>query len=613
MPDDNISKIKERLDVVTVLSGYIKVQKAGMNFKARCPFHNEKTPSFYISPERQIWHCFGCQKGGDIFAFVKEIEGVEFPDAMRILAQKAGIQLQHYELIDQKKDEKAILYDIVELATKFFEKQLRASRTGMQALKYLKERGLEEGTIDEFRLGFAANDWEALSSFLRERGYKEQDIVAAGMAIKRENKSGAYDRFRSRIMFPIFDLNGRVVGFTGRVFQAERPLETKSEEPAKYINTPQTSIYDKSMVLYGLSKAKQSIRQSDKCLLVEGNMDALMSYQAGVTNVVATSGTALTPNHLKILQRYTSNLDFSFDTDQAGAIATRRGIGLALAQNFSVRVVSIEDPSCKDPADFVQKHGPKWAELVSASKPVIQFYFDNLRSQINPSSVDGKKAVIAALAPFIRRIVSKVEKDHWISHLASFLKTKEEALEADVLAAKDDLGVYEGGSNVSTGPAPAVAVAGQAPNNELAVDILSEALLSIIIKNPSIFKDELVKINLDLIDPRVSGVMMVLSKLNLETFNFAEFVKGFDGASAMKLEFAFLRSQELWKDFQDEDLKIEFKSVLQKIVHRSIVARLVNLEYEMKEAEMTGDKDKIGELISKFTSLTKELVEVNNI
>src|SRR3989339_362989 len=610
--EDNISKIKEKLDVVEVISGYLKVQKAGMNYKARCPFHNEKTPSFYISPERQIWHCFGCQKGGDIFGFVKEIEGVEFPDALRILAQKAGIQLQHHELVSNK-DEKSVLFEISELATKFFEKQLRASRTGMQALKYLKERGLEENIIDEFRLGFAANDWEALSRFLKDRGYNEGDIVGAGLAIKREGKPGVYDRFRSRIIFPIMDLNGRVVGFTGRVFEAEKPLVTKGEQPAKYINTPQTLIYDKSMVLYGLSKAKQAIRQNDKCLLVEGNMDALMSYQAGVANVVASSGTALTPNHLKILQRYTNNLDLSFDTDQAGTIATRRGIGLALAQNFSVKVVSIEDPLCKDPADFVQKHGSKWAELVSASKPVIQFYFDNLRSQINPSSVDGKKAVIAALAPFIRRIVSKVEKHHWISHLASFLKTKEEALEADVLAAKDDLGVYEGGSNVSAGPVPTVAAVGWAPDNELAVDILSEALLSIIIKNPSIFKDELVKINLDLIDPRVSGVVTVLSKLDLENFNFAEVVKGFDGAAAMKLEFAFLRSQELWKDFQDEDLRIEFKSVLQKIVHRSIVARLVNLEYEMKEAEMTGDKDKISELISKFTNLTKELVEINNI
>jgi DNA primase len=607
--EDNISKIKERLDVVEVLSGYIKVQKAGMNYKARCPFHNEKTPSFYISPERQIWHCFGCQKGGDIFGFVKEIEGIEFPDALRILAQKAGIQLQHHELISNK-DEKSVLFEISELATKFFEKQLRASRTGMQALKYLKERGLEEKIIDEFRLGFAANDWEALSRFLKDRGFGENDIVGAGLAIKREGKPGIYDRFRSRIMFPIMDLNGRVVGFTGRVFEAEKPLATKGEQPAKYINTPQTLIYDKSMVLYGLSKAKQAIRQNDKCLLVEGNMDALMSYQAGVANVVASSGTALTPNHLKILQRYTNNLDLSFDTDQAGTIATRKGIGLALAQNFNVKVVTIDDPSCKDPADYVQKYGPKWGDLVSASKPVIQSYFDKIRSQIDPASVEGKKLVVSTLAPFIQRLVSKVERTHWLTELAVYLRTKEESLEADINAAKDDLGVYGiGSSRVTT---PAVTTSPIVDDN-LSVDILSEALLSIVIKNPVLFKDEIGIVDMKSLDFRVASVISKLTELGLDNFDFASFVNKFDGEEALKLEFAYLRSQELWKEFSNKELSIEFANINKRIRQRSIIARLTNLEYEIREAESEKDKSKILDLINRFTNLTKELTDINNV
>ncbi len=617
--EDNIAKIKERLDVVEVLSGYIKVQKAGMNYKARCPFHNEKTPSFYISPERQIWHCFGCSKGGDIFGFVKEIEGVEFPDALRILAQKAGIQLQHHELVSNK-DEKAVLFEISELATKFFEKQLHASRTGMQALKYLKERGLEENIMDEFRLGFAANDWEALSRFLKDRGFNENDIVGAGLAIKREGKLGVYDRFRSRIMFPIMDLNGRVVGFTGRVFAVpDEALAKSGGQPssvrtmagdAKYINTPQTLIYDKSMVLYGLSKAKQAIRQNDKCLLVEGNMDALMSYQAGVANVVASSGTALTPNHLKILQRYTSNLDLSFDTDQAGTVATRRSIGLALVQNFNVKVVTIDDPSCKDPADYVQKYGPRWGDLVSVSKPAIQSYFDNIKSQIDPASVEGKKLMISTLAPFIQRLVSKVERTYWITQLAAYLRTKEEALEVDINAAKDDLSAYDTGSN--HGMASTIAVS-QDIDDKLGVDILSEALLSIVIKNPVLLKEEIKDINLELLDPRVVGVISKLAEIGPDDFKFSEFVQKFDGEEALKLEFAYLRSQELWKEFSDKELSAEFINIIKRIKHRAIISKLAGLEYEIKEAEHEKDKNKILELINRFTDLTKKLSDINNV
>src|SRR3989344_7103831 len=253
---DNISKIKDRLDVVDIISGYLKVQKAGMNFKARCPFHNEKTPSFYISPERQIWHCFGCSKGGDIFGFIKDIEGVEFPEALRILAQKAGIELEHQS--PGVKNEKTQLLNIVESAARFFEKQLWGSGYGRQALEYLTQRGLKEETIKEFRLGYAPNDWYSLNKFLLSLGFSKKEIVDAGLSFQKEGRSEIYDRFRSRIMFPIADLNGAIVGFTGRIFPAAEVA--KGVEPqaqvAKYINTPQTATYDKSRVLYGLNKAK---------------------------------------------------------------------------------------------------------------------------------------------------------------------------------------------------------------------------------------------------------------------------------------------------------------------------------------------------------------------
>ena len=602
---DNISKIKDRLDVVDIISGYLKVQKAGMNFKARCPFHNEKTPSFYISPERQIWHCFGCSKGGDIFGFIKDIEGVEFPEALRILAQKAGIELEHQS--PGVKNEKTQLLNIVESAARFFEKQLWGSGYGRQALEYLTERGLKEETIKEFRLGYAPNDWYSLNKFLLSLGFSKKEIVDAGLSFQKEGRSEIYDRFRSRIMFPIADLNGAIVGFTGRIFPAAEVA--KGVEPqaqvAKYINTPQTATYDKSRVLYGLNKAKTEVRSADRCVLVEGNMDVLMSHQAGVKNVVASSGTALTPTHLKLLQRYTTNLDFCFDTDQAGVMATKRGIGLALAQNFSVKIISVEDEECKDPADYVKKHGEKWGHIAQAAKPVVEFYFDKARQSYNPASAESKKSMILALAPFVKRLVSSVEKSHWVSQLALLLRTNEDAVRKDIEITKDELDMY------SREAAPTEVPAAQPVSSTQNFDLLNEAILSVVLKNPKIFTESFADVFDEDLHPFVKDV---LSKIKDDKeISLDKLVKTFGQDRAMWLEFAHLRSQELWKDFNDEELKIEFKNLISKIKHKSITSQLTNVEYDIKEAEASKDKTKINTLVVKFNELTKELSKLQNV
>ncbi len=591
--DDNISQVKERLSVVDVISGYIKVHKAGANFKARCPFHNEKTPSFYISPERQIWHCFGCQKGGDIFGFVKEIEGVEFPEALRILAQKAGVQLKSFD--PTTTDAKSALHEICETAARFFEKQLHQSTTGKKALTYLKDRGLNDSEIKEFRLGFAPDDWHALSNFLRDCGFKEQDIIDSGMSIKREGNSDMHDRFRSRIIFPIADLNDQVVGFTGRVFGDNHPADV-----GKYINSPQTLIYDKSGVLYGLNKAKVDVRKSDRCLLVEGNIDVIMSYQAGVKNVAGTSGTALTPSHLQLLQRYTNNLDFCFDTDQAGLVATRRGIGLALSQNFNIKIVHLQAPDCKDPADYVQKYGQKWQGVVETAKPVIDFYFDKLRAELDLTSVQGKKAIIANLGPLIKRLASNVEKSHWVSKLAAVLKTKESAVEADILMVKDDLEVHSYSQ-------PESSIKNERPPLVVTEDMLFEALLAVIVKNPSLFRHELKELDPVLLGTWGKIVLTELNKNKSDKLDFNSLVKKFDEEARMKLEFAYLKSQELLKDFTDDELKAEFNMILNKLEHRDVSAQLAILEFDIKTAEGSSDKTKLGALLTKFNNLAEKL------
>ena len=615
--EDNVSKIKDRLDVVDVLSGYMQLKKAGINFKGRCPFHNEKTPSFFVSPERQIWHCFGCQKGGDFIEFVKEIESVEFPEALRILAAKAGVELERFQpKVGESVDAKQKLYEITELATKFFEKQFQSS-AGKEALAYLHDRGLTDETIIEFRLGWAPNDWESLSTYLQTRGYQEKEIVDAGLAIKRSTESGregVYDRFRSRIMFPIFEVTGQVVGFTARVFTAplakdgsrqahsgDNPIDQEAHVVAKYVNTPQTLIYDKSRVLYGLSKAKLDIKKSDRCILVEGNMDALMSYQAGVRNVVASSGTALTPTHLRLLQRYTKNLGFCFDTDQAGAMATRRGIGLALAQQFNISILEIKDPECKDPADYVKKYGPRWSEVATGAKPVIDYYFDRARSSYNPTSAESKKQIIYAVAPFIKRLTGNVERAHWVAQLSSLLRVPESAISADIATFKDDLDAYTReivGSEVS--PIVQVGVLREAP------DVIDEMILSLILKAPMLLRDGITTLSNGLVDDRTMNIIRLIAES--KPFEFKTFVASFVGEEALQLEFAHLRSQEIWQGFDDETLKIEFHNVINTARRRSINNKLTNLQFDIKEAEASKDKEKLAQLAGQFNELARQLI-----
>lgn len=605
MPD-TIEQIKSRLDVADVISGYVNVQKAGANFKARCPFHNEKTPSFFISPERQIWHCFGCGKGGDIFGFVKEIEGVEFPEALRILARKAGVQLQEFD--PKAKDAKSRLLEAVELAAKFFEKQLWESPAGRPALNYLHERGFADETIREFRLGWAPGEWRVLGTFLSGRGFNDKELADAGLVIHHEDggRDKQYDRFRSRITFPIADINSQIVGFSGRIFEPVKPA-VREIEPAKYINTPQTLIYDKSRILYGLDKARMHARSSGRCVLVEGNMDAIMSFQGGVKNAVATSGTALTLSHLKLLGRYATNLDFCFDTDQAGMLATRRGIGLALSQNFSVNVVEIGDTECKDPADYVKKYGAKWQEITANAKPVIEYYFDKERARYDPQSAESKKSVIAILAPLVKRLVSSVERSHWISQLAAFLRVDEGAVREDIRTVHDDLETYERGPAQDTKPAPAAQLA----RTDLPADIMSEALLSLVLKRPESLAIPGVEIPLDAIDRRVANVISRIPVGATEK-NISQLLKDSAQNGSYQLEFAYLKSQELWKNFKDAELEAEFKRLVVAIRRKHVTVQLASLELGIKQAETRQDITQLTELATRFSSLARSLAELDS-
>jgi DNA primase len=318
-----VEQIKARLSIVDVVGSYIKLDKAGSSFKALCPFHNEKSPSFNVSPSRDAYYCFGCNRGGDIFSFVEEIEGIEFVDALKLLADRAGVTLTHD--IKENKSEREHLASLMEEATLFYERQL-LQNTAVKA--YLVDRGLTEETVRSFRIGFAPLEWRAVYDHLRSKHFSDAEIEKAGLVKPTEGKE-PYDRFRGRVMFPIFDANGRVVAFSGRVFGEQKNKD--GSDVAKYINSPETPLYDKSSIMFGYDRAKRAIRTQNFTILVEGQMDLIMSHQAGTENTVAVSGTALTEKHLTLLKRLSDNLVFAFDADEAGLRATARAFRLALA------------------------------------------------------------------------------------------------------------------------------------------------------------------------------------------------------------------------------------------------------------------------------------------
>lgn len=410
----SVEQIKERLDIVSVVSGYIKLEKAGGNFRARCPFHNEKTPSFMVSPGRGTYHCFGCNKGGDIFTFVEEIERTDFPGALRILADKAGVVLTREN--PKERNERDRLYALLADATMFFRRELRKNQ---DVLKYLQKRGLKGETIDDFQIGFAPAEWHACEEFLLGKGYRADELEKTGMSVRGEK--GIYDRFRSRIMFPICDTSGRVVAFSGRIFN--------SNDPAKYVNSPQTTLYDKSRILFGLSQAKTAIREAGCAIIVEGQMDLVMAHQAGTKNTVAVSGTALTGFHLELLKRFADKLLFSFDSDDAGLSAARKSAAPALSMGFDVHAIDLGGE--KDPADLILESPEKWHEAIKHSRHVVEFFISVLQKRSSDKRMF-RQNVEKNVLPFIARIESRIDQSHFIDITAQFLDISREAVGEEV-------------------------------------------------------------------------------------------------------------------------------------------------------------------------------------
>jgi len=583
MLNSPIEEIKSRLDIVEVIGSYIKLHKAGANYRALCPFHSEKKPSFFISPARQIWHCFGsCGTGGDVFKFVMKIEGVEFGDALRILAKKAGVELKRED--PKLRTERERLYEISELASKFFETQLRESPGGKEVKKYLLDRGVNEESIKKWRLGYAPDVWQGLSDFLVGRGYKREEAEKAGLSLKSEKTGNYYDRFRGRIIFPIFDLNSQVVGFGGRIFK--KTIRTDGQEEAKYINSPGTMLYDKSRILYGLDKAGKAIRENGVSILVEGYFDVIIASQSGLENVVATSGTALTPYHLKILKRYSNNLLTAFDMDIAGNSATKRGIDLAQNLGFDIKIMTM--PRESDPADIGRESPEKLKKLVKEAKSIYNFYFEDVISRFDRNSLEGKKKISEILLPVIKKIPNKIEQAVWIKNLAETLEVKDEnILEELQKAPLEEPGEFNIEKETEKG---------QEKKRKTRKELLEERLSILIVKSPNkanLLKEEDFKI----FSSQVSQLLNYVKEKGINP------IEDISAELSNSLNYFSLKAEI--DDIEDDNIGEELDSCLEEIRELAVREDLDKISHEIKKEEQGKNFKKVKELVQEFNQRSK--------
>jgi len=414
---DAVEDVKARLSIEDVVSRYVELKRAGRNFRGLSPFTNEKTPSFMISPEKQIWHDFSSGKGGNMFSFVMEMEGVDFRAALELLARQAGIDLSQYQRSTDasRGQQKQRLGEALELAAKFYQAHLKQNK---QALDYVfKKRKFNKTTAIEFQIGYSPNSGTALTKFLLSKGFNAQELKSAGLSIASQRELG--DMFRGRIMIPLMDSFGNVIGFTARILNDDPNVP-------KYINTPQTALYDKSRQVFGLHLAKEAIRKNGYVVVVEGNLDVIASHQAGIKQTVATAGTAMTSQHLKMVGRLTDDVRLAFDQDRAGLQAAERTIPLASQANVSLSIITVKD--AKDPDELIQKDPKLWQEAIDKPKYALDWLIDRYKHELDISSAQGKRQFTDILLKVIRELGDSVEQDHYVTVLSKLIGVSADAL-----------------------------------------------------------------------------------------------------------------------------------------------------------------------------------------
>ncbi|MFH1003562.1 MAG: DNA primase [Chloroflexota bacterium] len=414
-----IDEVKQRTDIVEVIGQYTNLTKAGRLFKGLCPFHSEKHPSFFVYPDQQSWHCFGaCGTGGDVFAFVMKKENLDFGEALRRLAERAGVALPSRAEAPGRAEARDRLYQAGEAAAQYYHRLLLDNPAAEKARNYLAGRGFSLETMTAFRLGLSPGGWETLKQHLTERGFTGEELLAAGLVVAGENGQ-THDRFRQRLMFPITDLKGRVIGFGGRVLDDAQP---------KYLNSPQTPLFDKGGVIYAIDKAQTAIRQQDTVVIVEGYMDAITAHQNGFTNTVAAMGTAITERQVSLLKKLTRHIILALDADEAGEEAMLRGVGHENELGAEVRVALL--PGGKDPDEVIRGEAGAWPAFLEKAVPVVDYTFDMVTAPLDLTTARDKQLAVERLLPVVAAIKESVRQAHYLQKLARLVGTREARLEA---------------------------------------------------------------------------------------------------------------------------------------------------------------------------------------
>ncbi len=590
IPEDLVSQVIDRNDIVEVIGSYVPLKKAGRNFKTACPFHNEKTPSFVVNPDKQIFHCFGCHVGGNVVSFVMMQEKFEFPEAIRMLAQRVNIRIPEKTREDvQSTNFRQSIFNVNEAALKYYHKNLISdnSPSAKKAREYLKERHVNLEMVKAFNLGLATDSWDGLINEFNRHKINLSLLDKAGLIISRENSQGFYDRFRNRIIFPIIDTRGNCRAFGART------QEDDKDKGAKYINSPETPVYTKGHHLYGFHFAKDTISKEDFVVVVEGYMDCIMAHQVGVKNIVASLGTALTIEQIRLLRRYTKNVVMLFDMDQAGVMATVRSLDLLIEEGMTVRVASLEEGF--DPDSFIVKYGKdEFIKRISGSKLLFDFKMDFLMKSYDPKDTEGKAKIAAEMLVTINQFNNEVIKTEYIHKLSGRLNVQEQALLAEL-------------KKIET----------QTPNDfrerrELTQSSASEQpravefdILRLLLEEESFIKSTREHINPDdFKDERIRSIITRMFELSDQgkKVDIKNLIKDFSDQNINSFITKLLTEET--RVFGDKD-KLH-KDYINRIKQDKAKSRRRELLQEMHEAETCGDQKKLNNLREEFNQLIKQ-------
>jgi DNA primase len=585
--------IKQKIDIADLIGEYVQLRPAGASLKGLCPFHNEKSPSFMVNRERQRWHCFGCSKGGDIFSFVEDIEGMDFVEVLKMLADRAGVVLTKKMGGEVSGNKKNRLKEINEKAAVFFHEFLVRMPTAEEARMYVRGRGLTDDNVATWQIGFAPDQWDLLTKYLLKKGYAIEELVASGLIIRRDTANvqtgqGFYDRFRDRVMFPIRDVHGAVVGFTGRV------LNEHEKSGGKYINTPQTDVYDKSRIVFGLDMAKQSIRREDKIVLVEGQMDVVACHRSGMENVVASSGTALSESQITLLSRYSKNIAMAFDADEAGQSAAKRGIDLALIAGMNISVITIPPGKGKDPDECISNDPAVWSKCVDNARDIMEWYFEKAFVGVDITSPSSKQKIADMLLLEIHRIPFAVVKDHWLRELSTRLGVDTNILREDMGRLSSTIDRYNSTTNQPKSIEKSTTQTKESKHKQLA-----EHLLSLMLKYPTKAKNLAIELEAKYFPAGVDRGLYETVRLM-----YTDEATGIDmnRADILELkEILLMRAELEFLDINDVEGEMNRSSVALRREWKSTAMR--TLEQSIAEAEKSNDSDRLSDLLNQLQQL----------